>query len=244
VLRRNVGSQGVYLQAINTAVTPNAGKTGDAANITGAWSADGGAEHAGYATTHPVEIGGGCYWQPLSQAETDGNSLNYRWASSTANVTIAPLRETTASIVADSLLGRSVDAGADGGHTVSQALQYLRNNWSIVGTTLTVYMTDGTTTSWTLDVSADASLATTMDAIKAKTDVLPTGVQVADAMLSRSVDGGGNGPRTVAQALQLMRNRWEIVGSTLSVYQSNDSTPSWTSAVTLANGVVTASDPS
>lgn len=89
MILKNVGSQGVYLYAFTVAdSTP---KTGDAANITGAYSLDGAAEHAGFATANPTEIGGGLYWQPLAQSETNGNAFGYRWASTTSGVQIDPL---------------------------------------------------------------------------------------------------------------------------------------------------------
>jgi hypothetical protein len=96
MLQKNVASQGVYLFSVDTTTTPYSGKTGDASNITGAWSKDGGAETAGFTTAHPTEIGGGVYWQPLSQGETNGNRLSYRWSSSTTGISINPaIVETT-----------------------------------------------------------------------------------------------------------------------------------------------------
>lgn len=87
MLLKNISGQGIYLYAYN--VTGSAVDTGDAANITGKFSLDGGAE-ASFGTTNPTEIGGGCYWQPLAQAETNGNAYNYRWSSTTSGVVITP----------------------------------------------------------------------------------------------------------------------------------------------------------
>lgn len=84
-------SGGVYLAAYDTGATPVAGKTGDASNITGSWSKDGGAETAGFTTAHPTEIGGGVYWQPVTAAETNGDKLSYRWTSTTSGVVIDPI---------------------------------------------------------------------------------------------------------------------------------------------------------
>lgn len=93
MLKKNTASQGVYLLAWDT--VNNVGKTGDASNITGSWSLDGGAETAGYTTTHPTEIGGGNYWQPLAQAETNAAKMMYRWSSSTTGIQIDPVYEFT-----------------------------------------------------------------------------------------------------------------------------------------------------
>lgn len=61
----------------------------------------------------------------------------------------------TASI-ADRLLGRSIAGGTDGGRTVSQALEFLRNRWAIAAGVLTVYGPDDSTLSWTGVVTTSA----------------------------------------------------------------------------------------
>lgn len=58
---------------------------------------------------------------------------------------------------ADTLLNRDMSAGTDSGsptvRTVRQALRFLRNKWSISGTTLTVTKEDDATASWTSTVA-------------------------------------------------------------------------------------------
>lgn len=78
--------------------------------------------------------------------------------------------------------------------------------------------------------TANANILT----IDGKVDALPA--QNADALLTRSLNGGGNGGRTVASALFSMRNRIEVdaVGGTITVYDTDDSTPAWSGAVTFA----------
>jgi hypothetical protein len=72
---------------------------------------------------------------------------------------------------------------------------------------------------------------------------------VADAMLDRDMstgaDNGSTTVRTVRQALRFLRNKWAISGSTLTVYKEDDTTSSWTSALTTTAGAnpVTTSDP-
>lgn len=63
----------------------------------------------------------------------------------------------TADVIADRLLGRNVDGGSDGGRTVSEAFQLLRNKTDIAAGTLTVYKTDDTTPSWTAAVTTSAT---------------------------------------------------------------------------------------
>jgi hypothetical protein len=71
------------------------------------------------------------------------------------------LADTAAVKVADALLDRDMSTGADSGsttvRTVRQALRFLRNKWSISGTTLTVTKEDDSTSSWTSTVSTDAA---------------------------------------------------------------------------------------
>lgn len=87
-IAKNTASQGVYLYAHDTAA--DAPKTGDAANITGTISKDGGAA-AALAATNPTEIGDGVYWQPLSQAEANADAIAITWESSTSDIQIEPL---------------------------------------------------------------------------------------------------------------------------------------------------------
>jgi hypothetical protein len=95
MLLKNVAGQGVYLYAWNTAL--NTPDTGDSANITGSYTLDG-TDHSGFSTAHPTEIAVGIYWQPLAQAETNGNMNSYRWASTTSGVQIQPVFVATSGV--------------------------------------------------------------------------------------------------------------------------------------------------
>lgn len=72
---------------------------------------------------------------------------------------------------------------------------------------------------------------------------------VADALLNRDMaagaDTGSASVRTARQALRVLRNKWSISGTTLTVTKEDDTTDSWTSELTAASGVnpVTGSDP-
>lgn len=59
--------------------------------------------------------------------------------------------------------------------------------------------------------------------------------EIADAILDRDMstgaDSGSTTVRTVRQALRFLRNKWAISAGTLTVYKEDDSTSSWTSAV-------------
>lgn len=71
------------------------------------------------------------------------------------------------------------------------------------------------------------------------------GEEIADAILGRNVSGGSSSGRTVKQALHFIRNKWVVSAGTLTVYDTDDSTSSWTAAVTGTAGAdpITANDP-
>ena len=105
------------------------------------------------------------------------------------------------------------------------------------------------------DLPTNAELATALssadDAVLSAIAALdiPTAVENADALLDRDMsmgaDSGSTTIRTPRQALRFLRNKWSIAGSTLTVTKENDSTASWTAAVTGTSGAdpITASDP-
>lgn len=63
----------------------------------------------------------------------------------------------TANENADALLGRNIAGGSSTGRIVSEALYPLRNLWTNIAGTYTVYQTDDTTISWTSSLTTDAA---------------------------------------------------------------------------------------
>ena len=95
-IEKNVASQKVTLFAFDSAT--NAPKTGDAANITAYVSIDGGTVTALTDTSASEKSSTnapGCYLFDLSQAETNGNTLDISAKSSTSGVYIVPRVFTT-----------------------------------------------------------------------------------------------------------------------------------------------------
>lgn len=98
------------------------------------------------------------------------------------------------------------------------------------------------------DIAAVNSKTTNLPAAPAAVGDIPTAVQNADSLLNRDMatgsDTGSSTVRTVRQALRFSRNRFVISGGVLTVYKEDDSTASWTAAITTTAGnPVTASDP-
>jgi hypothetical protein len=87
VIFKNVAGQGIYFAAFNG---DGEAVAADQANITATISKDGAAPGA-TATANPTNIGGGGYWLPLSQAETNANQFMVIPVSATAGVTIDPV---------------------------------------------------------------------------------------------------------------------------------------------------------
>jgi hypothetical protein len=58
----------------------------------------------------------------------------------------------------------------------------------------------------------------------------------ADALLARNVSGGSSAGRTVKQALHVLRNKTDFAAGTLTVYDTDDTTASFTAAVTTTAG--------
>jgi prefoldin subunit 5 len=72
---------------------------------------------------------------------------------------------------------------------------------------------------------------------------------IADAVLNRDmsvgVDSGSSSFRTAMQSLRFLRNKWAIVGTTLTVYKEDDTAASWVAELTTSATAdpITASDP-
>jgi hypothetical protein len=76
-------------------------------------------------------------------------------------------------------------------------------------------------------ITASAFSADAIDATVLSTDASN---EIADALLNRNIGGGSSTGRLVKEALFALRNKSEIVGTTLNVYDESDDL-SWTAAV-------------
>jgi hypothetical protein len=75
-----------------------------------------------------------------------------------------------------------------------------------------------------------------VDAIDSVSLADSAAAEIADKLLGRNIGGGSDGGRTVTSSLRRIRNRNRIVGSTLTVYQEDDSTADHTAVVTTGAG--------
>lgn len=93
----------------------------------------------------------------------------------------------------------------------------------------------GVSTSWfsggTVVTSVAGVLASHVTSMRVAVDA-----QIADRLLARNVAGGSDTGRIVTEALYFLRNRSEIAGGVLTVYQTDDTTSSWAANVTTTAG--------
>lgn len=81
------------------------------------------------------------------------------------------------------------------------------------------------------DVIDAAGTAWASGAIVAGSIAAAAAEKVADALLNRNVAGGSNAGRLVKEALFFLRNKWTVASGNLTVYTTDDATPSWTGTV-------------
>jgi hypothetical protein len=116
---------------------------------------------------------------------------------------------------------------------------------------------DAAVSSRLADTNYTAPDNTSVTAIKAKTDNLPTSpaavgdiptaIENADALLKRDWTAvTGEAARSALNALRILRNKWSTSGGTLTVTKEDDSTSAWTSALSSSASAdpITGSDPS
>ena len=81
--------------------------------------------------------------------------------TTTTATNVTNIASTERDAIADAILNRDMSTGTDSGsatvRTMRQALRFLRNKWSMSGTTLTVCKEDDSTASWTGTVTTDSS---------------------------------------------------------------------------------------
>jgi hypothetical protein len=99
---------------------------------------------------------------------------------------------------------------------------------------------DGAIDAATFAAGAIDATAIAANAIGASELAADAATEIADALLDRNMatgtDSGSTTVRTVRQALRALRNKSGIAGGTLTVTKEDDSTTSWTAAVTTAAG--------
>lgn len=101
-----------------------------------------------------------------------------------------------------------------------------------------------------VNAEVDAALADYDGPTKAEMDVavgaVPTATENADALLNRDMSAvSDTNARTLLNAIRILRNKYSISGSVLTVTKEDDTTSAWTAAITSDSGAdpITGSDP-
>ena len=111
-----------------------------------------------------------------------------------------------------------------------------------VGVTITAIVTGAITAS---SIATNAlALSTVLEVTNGATLTTAERNAIADAIIARNVAGGSSTGRTVKDALAFIRNKWTISGSTLTVYDTDDTSTLWTATIaTTAGDPVSSVDP-
>jgi len=247
--RKNTASQFVCFQllltatgAVATGLTPSVRRC-----IDGTFAAGGG--------TVTEDGSTGSYKYAMAQADTNGNDISLiftgtgaipvciNFVTTVVDPTSANLGFSHVSANTDQLAGQTVTAGA--GVTFPSSVASPTNITTAVGITVA---TNSDKTGYALTAAYDPA-KTAAQAGDAMALTSSERNSTADALLNRDMstgsDSGSTTVRTVRQALRFLRNKWSISAGTLTVCKEDDSTASWTSAVTTTPGQdpITATDP-
>ena len=66
---------------------------------------------------------------------------------------------------------------------------------------------------------------------------------IADKTLGRNIAGGSDTGRTVSEALYMLRNKVQVGASTMTVFQTDDTTTAWTASTTTGSNTIASVDP-
>lgn len=121
--------------------------------------------------------------------------------------------------------GQTITAGA--GVTIPSSIASPTNITAATGITVA---TNSDKTGYALTAAYDPA-KTASQAGDAMTLTSGERNAAADALLARNVSGGSSAGRTVKQALHFLRNKWTIATGTLTVYDTDDASSSWTATV-------------
>lgn len=79
-----------------------------------------------------------------------------------------------------------------------------------------------------------AAVTSTLSTMTSTLTALPN--STAEEILTIDLSGvTGEASRSVLNALRMLRNKWAVVGTTLTVYKEDDSTAAWTAAMSTGN---------
>lgn len=142
----------VYEDETGTAILTGSMALLDSSNTAGFYS-----EQITLSTANGFEKGK-CYSIYISATVSSVAGATHRTFQMQAEVAVASVNTAAGVEIADAVLDRDMSTGTDSGSTTvrtpRQALRFLRNKWSLSGTTLTVTKENDSTASWTSTISS------------------------------------------------------------------------------------------
>lgn len=231
---KNVASQSIALFAFDT--TTGAPKTGDSANMVFYVTKDWGSVTAIAASSGvPTEVDStnakGWYKIAVSQTETNADAVLLTGKSSTANIVVNgqlvytdPANYTTLSVDGSGRVDVAKVAGT------SQTARDLGAS---------VLLSSGTGTGQLSITSGVVAASLSSSERNSAADA------ILDRDMSTGADNGTTTVRTARQALRALRNKVVISAGTATIFKEDDTTSSWTAAVTTdaSANPITAVDP-
>ena len=205
---------------------------------------------------------GSFYWVVVSSVTIDSQTVNF--IAATFRIVAAEAIAGKPKVDVDAWLGTAAATPTVAGVPEVDLTHVAgaTTNVAALATNVDAILTDTADMQPKLGTPAGASVSADIAAVKVDTaatlaDTGTDGVvissttanQIADAFLNRDMstgtDSGSTTVRTPRQALRALRNKSAVAASTLTVYKEDDSTASWTAAVTGTAGAdpITAIDP-
>jgi CII-binding regulator of phage lambda lysogenization HflD len=178
----------------------------------------------------------------VTSVDTKVSSMNTQVTSILANVTSIDSRLTSMDTMLSSVNAKvtSIDSRLTSMDTMLSSVNSHATSADTVANSILTKVTsiDSRLTSMDTMLTSVNAQVTSIDTKVMTTS--PTHLDlIADAYLDRDmsvgVDSGSSVFRTPRQALRFLRNKWEISGTTLSVYAEDDTAVSWTAALSSAS---------
>jgi len=243
MLRKNTAGQNIYFAMVNA--TTGAALPG--ATVTAVRSIDGAA--SGAATGTVSDMTNGLYRLALTAADTNGDYIGYFFTATNA-IPVSISAVITSANPTDGVgfgLSRLDAAVTTRMATYTQPTGFLAAAFPTGTVANTTNITAGTVTTVSGNVNGSvASVTGAVGSVTASVTLTTAGYEAAaDALLLRNVAGSSNTGRTVREAFYFLRNRWTVASGTLTVFTTDDTTSSWTAAVTGTPGAdpITGNDP-
>jgi len=175
---------------------------------------------------------GGAGGDDMAFANNDVTIANVTTVNGLAAGVITATAVATGAIDADAIADNAIDAGAI-------ATGAITNAKFAAGAIDAAAIADSAIDANTFAAGAITAAAIATGAIDADALASDAANEIADALLARNIAGGSSTGRIVTDALRALRNRVVVDGTTITVYQEDDTATAWSGAATRDAGLDT-----